>query len=47
LADTSLVRFDSLVNGQRLAELTVSERDFLSDIDPSQRVQALTWFRDQ
>jgi len=46
-ADTSLVRFDSLVNGQRLAELTVSERDFLSDIDPSQRVQALTWFRDQ
>lgn len=46
-ADTSLVRFDSLVNGQRLAELSVAERDFLSDIDPSQRVQALTWLRDQ
>lgn len=45
--DESLVPFNSVINGQKVDELSVSELDFLSDIEPERRVEALNWFRDQ
>lgn len=47
VGDDVLVPFDYSINNERVVELSGAERDFLSDIDPVNRVEALNWFRDQ